>query len=268
MIDDEPYDWPEDGEPDQSIGDHAGDQSGDQLYGSDPMEQDWSTDLDPGDLGSTDAPDDPQDDGPADSTPEDPQADLTATDGAEGLGAADSHADLIAADDDPAGPADPSADPAADSADVSADPAADHLEPLPEPAVGTEPDLDPVGDDPSWLDPAFPPALELAEAPEPVDGYPWADPGLLGDGPAGDDGTGPASPDGAADGLDSGLDNGGLDGGGLDDGGVPPVTDLLSYDGLDPQVAGGDPWGALAASDDPATSSLARWWGPDQPPVG
>jgi hypothetical protein len=70
-----------------------------------------------------------------------------------------------------------------------------------------------------------------------VDGYPWTDPASLGagDAPIPDPATPPADP--------------------------PPVTDLFEYAGEEPAPDGADPWTALAASPDPATSTLARFWG-------
>ena len=85
-------------------------------------------------------------------------------------------------------------------------------------------------------DPDFPPPLDLPDRPEPVDGYPWSDPATLGD-----------------IGTVSGLPQ--FDA-------AAPVDDLLSYAGMDPPGPGVDPWAAMADSDDPAVSSLARWWGP------
>jgi hypothetical protein len=97
--------------------------------------------------------------------------------------------------------------------------------------------LDSAGDhEGSWHDDEFPAQLDL-HAPEPLDGYPWTDPGSLG-----------------------ALDD-------LADHGVADVTqpadpqDLFDYAGLDPEP-GSNPWEQLLASDDPATSALARWWGP------
>ncbi len=89
----------------------------------------------------------------------------------------------------------------------------------------------------------FPPALHVP-LPEPVDGFPWADPGLLGDAAIG--AAADAAPDPA--------------------GWVADPAGLAAYAGVDlPPDA--DPWAVLADSDDPATSALARWWAPD-PPVG
>ncbi len=107
---------------------------------------------------------------------------------------------------------------------------ADHL-------VGTDPDVDSGADDPGWHDTAFPPVLDFEHVPEPVDGYPWSDPDVLGDevsDPAGQ--------------LTGGY-------------GSPPVTDLFEYAGLEAPT-GGDPWAQLLGSEDPATGALARWWAP------
>jgi hypothetical protein len=111
-----------------------------------------------------------------------------------------------------------------------------------EPVGGTHPDLDPVGDHPSWSDDPFPPQLELGEQPEPVDGFPWSDAAVLGD----EHDTG-ATADQTA-GYQPAFDQ-------------PPAGDLVAYDAHD-VPPGEDPWHALAGSDDPATSSLARFWGP------
>ncbi|MGY0233649.1 hypothetical protein [Longispora urticae] len=77
----------------------------------------------------------------------------------------------------------------------------------------------------------FPPALDF-DTPEPVDGFPWTDPTSLGT-------TGDYEP--AVE--------------------TPPVSELLAYDGLDATDA--DPWTTLENSEDPATSSLARFWRPE-----
>ncbi len=124
-----------------------------------------------------------------------------------------------------------------DSGDGDADPG-DAFDPE-ESATSFGAGLDNAGDhDGSWHADEFPAVLDLGgEPPEPVDGFPWADPDLLGQPdpaqlPDFTAGTGPGSPD-----------------------------DLLSYAGLD-GGGDGDPWSLLLASDDPATSALARWWGP------
>lgn len=102
----------------------------------------------------------------------------------------------------------------------------------PESVVGADPDVDPDAD---WSPAEFPAPLDFA-APEPVDGYPWSDPSAVAaPGTGGDDPS--AGPDGA-----------------------PPASDLLDYAGTE---GGADPWSALVGSDDPATSSLGRWWSPD-----
>ena len=111
---------------------------------------------------------------------------------------------------------------------------ADHL-------VGADPDL-PGDPDGTWHDGDFPPALDLDTRPEPADGFPWADPGTLGDVPDG-----------------YGLD---ADHTALSVTGAAPPGDLFAYAGIDPPPPGTDPWGHLLGSDDPATSTLARFWGP------
>jgi hypothetical protein len=104
-------------------------------------------------------------------------------------------------------------------------------EPYPETVVGADPDVDPDAD---WAPADFPEQLDFA-APEPVDGYPWSDPSAVAaPGTGGDD---------PAHGPDS----------------APPAQDLLDYAGAD---GGADPWAALVGSDDPAASSLGRWWAP------
>jgi hypothetical protein len=102
-----------------------------------------------------------------------------------------------------------------------------------DPPVGADPDLDPVADHDGQ--PTFPPALDLDPTPEPVDGFPWADPTTLGEAPL----TDPAAATNA----------------------IPNPSDLASYAAED-LPPGADPWTALAASEDPATSSLARFWSP------
>ncbi len=102
-----------------------------------------------------------------------------------------------------------------------------------------------VGTDPDWPgdhDPTagadFPPPLDLDARPEPSDGYPWSDADALGD-PGTVEDPGHPTADGAG------------------------PDDLLAYAGLEHPPAGADPWSLLLAADDPATSALARWWGPD-----
>jgi hypothetical protein len=112
-----------------------------------------------------------------------------------------------------------------------------HLDEVPgvagagEQLFGTDPDLHPLADAGLGEDQPFPPALDL-DPPEPIDGYPWVDPGILGHGV-----LPPLDPAG----------------------GGPDPADLFEYAGERPP-ADGDAWSALLASPDPATSTLARWW--------
>ena len=106
--------------------------------------------------------------------------------------------------------------------------------------VGTDPDL-PADPHSGWHEGYFPPALDLDTRPEPADGYPWADPDVLG---SAGDAADAAEPTGPAT------------------GGAAAAGDLFAYAGIEPAPPGADPWGQLLASDDPATSSLARFWGP------
>jgi hypothetical protein len=149
---------------------------------------------------------------------------------------ADADAGLGDADAGPGdtGPADADADTGPGDADTGpAD--AGHLEHVPQEAlesvVGADPDVDPAAE---WTPAEFPEQLDVTP-PEPVDGYPWSD--ALAVAAPGSGGADPASgPDASA-----------------------PAEDLLDYAGAD---AGDDPWSALLGSDDPATSSLGRWWAP------
>jgi hypothetical protein len=100
-----------------------------------------------------------------------------------------------------------------------------------ETVVGADPDVDPNAD---WATPEFPDHLDL-RPPDPVDGYPWSDAAVLA--PPGSGGSDPGYEPHAA----------------------PPAGELLDYAG---DEGGPDPWSALVGSDDPATSSLARWWAP------
>jgi hypothetical protein len=97
-------------------------------------------------------------------------------------------------------------------------------------AVGTDPDALP---EPVDTGAAFPPAIDVGPLPEPVDGFPWIDTGSLG---VVDPATAHAAP--AED--------------------VSP-DELADYAGTE-LPPGVDPWAALADSEDPATSALARWW--------
>jgi hypothetical protein len=101
--------------------------------------------------------------------------------------------------------------------------------------VGADPDLDPHGEDPDWS--PFPEALELGAPPEPVDGFPWTDPAVLGE-------AATALPDPAVEAT----------------AGTPEPADLYAYAGEDAPAGVG--WAALAGSPDPATSALARFWAP------
>jgi hypothetical protein len=145
-------------------------------------------------------------------------------------------ADLFAPDDlddVDAGPA-----PAVfDHEDAGVDPVPAVEADAPQVAVVEVSDLGPVGADPDAApdpgdDPVFPPMVDVGPLPEPVDGFPWIDTGslgLVGAGPV-DAGAGPVDP-----------------------------QDLAGYAAAD-LPPGVDPWAALAGSDDPATSALARWW--------
>ena len=135
--------------------------------------------------------------------------------------------------------------------------------------VGADPDALPGDDLP---DTAFPPVLDAVPLPEPVDGFPWIDVAGLGAAaePAapypGTDphaypdadpypfpGTGPHPFPGADPHPFPGIDFPGID-----------PRELAAYAGAD-LPPDGDPWAALAASPDPATSALARWWADQQP---
>jgi hypothetical protein len=92
----------------------------------------------------------------------------------------------------------------------------------------TEPDISDMPDH----NEVFPPPVDVGDLPEPVDGFPWIDTGSLGvvHAVAAAD---PAEP-------------------------VPP-HELAEYAATELPPAA-DPWAALADSDDPATSALAKWW--------
>ncbi|ADD43387.1 hypothetical protein [Stackebrandtia nassauensis] len=112
------------------------------------------------------------------------------------------------------------------------DPDAEAIEITDDEVVGTDPDADLAADDPAF-DAEFPPDIDMDARPEPVDGEPWSDASLLGS--TSDAGTDWAAYDYSA----------------------PPMDDLFAMDG-----ASSGSWDSLAASDDPAVSSLARWWQP------
>lgn len=85
-------------------------------------------------------------------------------------------------------------------------------------------------DDPAPVD-VFPPPVDVGDLPEPVDGFPWTDATTLGTPDLGThDTTQPVDP-----------------------------HELAEYAGTE-IPPGADPWAVLAASDDPATSTLARFW--------
>lgn len=195
----------------------------------------WSDDgeefngVDDVDTTDLNQPEPAHDDGNDPGTP--PGDDATEPDGPEESDAADDQNQSLEFDDlaDDPEPDDDNANP--DPGDTEA--TDDVPDATADPVPGADPDADPVADDPSWTsqDP-FPPALNLDEPPEPVDGFPWTDPQALGDAPA-DTST--------------------------DDPQQPPVDDLYAYDGQQPPD-NGNPWDALQRSEDPATSSLARFW--------
>jgi hypothetical protein len=99
--------------------------------------------------------------------------------------------------------------------------------------VGADPDAAPDFDQVSL----FPPVVDVGPLPEPVDGFPWIDTGSLGLYHAG-----LVEPAAVAEPV--------------------PAEDLAAYAAED-LPPGADPWAALADSDDPATSALARWWQPE-----
>lgn len=202
---------------------------------------DWPDDLDPdtGDLGP-DAPDlggdlsaDPLGGGLEPDFGDAETADLGGFDPASDGPAGD------LPDHSPDVPLDPAGDSTVDAPHTLDGPeAADAAEPGGDPAddltpVGADPDLDTNAD--GWTDQSFPEPLDL-DAPEPVDGFPWTDPATLGAEPLPD--------------PDAGYQ------------GAPEPTELASYAGEE-IPPGADPWTALSASEDPATSSLARWWSPE-----
>jgi hypothetical protein len=113
---------------------------------------------------------------------------------------------------------------------------ADQDEPHDPHTVGADPDALPEPDAAETVG-VFPPVLDVGPLPEPVDGFPWIDPGSLGL-------VDPATVPAAA---------------------TTPVNpeDLAAYAETD-LPPGVDPWAALADSDDPATSALAKWWSEHQ----
>jgi|GEM_PF-1769771 hypothetical protein len=110
-----------------------------------------------------------------------------------------------------------------------------------DPPVGADPDAGPYGDPARWWPPVGPEPFGgfVGALPEPVDGFPWVDPDLLGSARGGPE---PAEAVVAE---------------------APYPDDLADYAAVDLPVDG-DPWSTLAASDDPATSALARFWAPPE----
>jgi hypothetical protein len=100
--------------------------------------------------------------------------------------------------------------------------------------VGADPDALPEPDTAEAVT-VFPPVLDVGPLPEPVDGFPWIDTGSLGV-----------------------LDPAAVHAAVPTDADVSP-QDLADYAGTE-LPPGADPWTALAGSDDPATSALAKWW--------
>jgi len=98
--------------------------------------------------------------------------------------------------------------------------------------VGADPDAAPDLEQVSM----FPPVVDVGPLPEPVDGFPWIDTGSLG------------------------LYHSGLVEAVAQE--PVPAQDLAAYAAED-LPPGADPWAALADSDDPATSALAKWWQPE-----
>jgi hypothetical protein len=103
------------------------------------------------------------------------------------------------------------------------------------PDAGLPADSPPDVSDFSDVPDVFPPAVDVGDLPEPVDGFPWIDTGSLG-----------------LAGIAATLhDQEHTDA-------VRP-EELAEYAGAD-LPPGADPWAALADSDDPATAALAKWW--------
>jgi hypothetical protein len=156
----------------------------------------------------------------------------------DGLGHADDHleVDHLGADHD--------APETADAAwDDQHEPGTGHDDTAPEVVDVTDGHgLGPVGADPDAAPDLeqvsmFPPVVDVGPLPEPVDGFPWIDTGSLGLYHAG-----LVEPAVVAEPV--------------------PAGDLAAYAAED-LPPGADPWAALADSDDPATSALARWWQPE-----
>lgn len=201
---------------------------------------DWEADTGDGWLGDPD-------DMPGSGLGHDPQvSDYAMPDGPE-LTEPEHEGSLPDADPDGGDPDDVDESAWTDGPVLTDEAADDHPTPGPDldnPVPGTDPDVSPLADDESWNADPFPQALTFDQPPEPVDGLPWSDPSLLGDGEA-------ASLPVPAAGLEK----------------SPPVADLYAYDAAEYLPDGSDPWVSLAGSDDPATSSLARFWSTDEPTV-
>ena len=105
--------------------------------------------------------------------------------------------------------------------------------------VGADPDAMPEPDLPADPAEAFPPMVDVGPLPEPVDGFPWIDTGSLGL-------------------VDAGLVD-------ADAGHTAPDPQELAAYAAEDLPPGQDPWAALADSDDPATSALARFYAPGAP---
>lgn len=199
----------------------------------------WDADSGDGWLG------DPDDMPGSDLGHDPPVSDYAIPDEGSGITEPDHDGDLPDGDPDSGGLADIDESAWIDGP-VLADEAADG-QPTPDPdpdnpVPGTDPDVSPLADEESWNADPFPQALTFDQPPEPVDGLPWSDPSLLGDGDV-------ASLPDPAVGLET----------------PPPVADLYEYDAAEYLPDGVDPWAPLAGSDDPATSSLARFWSTDGP---
>ena len=211
-------DWPEEEYADGFAGDDAETADLGGLGGDDPpaLEGFGPADAEQG-FGVAD--EGPLDELPAGETP------VGGTGGALGYG------------DDLSGPAD-AVDDAVDDGSIEAGfgaaPAAEQGFGAADPPPGVDPDV-PAGAD-EWPAAVFPPLLDSSGLPTPVDGWPWADPDLLGSDATAD----AAEPDQPA-------------------GSVDP-TELAGYAGVDDSTAG--LWATLLSSDDPATATLARFWTP------
>ncbi|WP_326553601.1 hypothetical protein [Micromonospora sp. NBC_01813] len=158
-----------------------------------------------------------------------------------GTGAALDYGDDLSWPDGPDG-ADGADDPADSGTDDVAEdgfgaaPPADQGFGAADPLPGVDPDT-PAGAD-EWPAAVFPPQLDTAGVPTPVDGWPWADADLLG-GDASAESPPPGDPP--------------------QPGSVDP-GELAGYAAVDATAA--DLWATLLGSDDPATSTLARFWSP------